>query len=281
MSLPPSSHQARPTMATVNNNAFIDIDRDNGVDFLPDDLPPSLRDDCLIRFSRSRFSERGRLLQEFDLVQREAVERDLDGIARLRVSLPSSGLQVLAYRKVLWTRYAIDRGRRDLRNIAIKSDKRRSLTNDESARHFLWERRILLTVGKWEMPPKPPLPRSLQDPNSIRNRMSRAWSTQKPLAPVLVPVDDTYGVKVPGITFRKSKVGEGIFSSTYDLEMYPLSLILSDKDMNPLAKRCEPNTIRYFHLPANNMHWIEVCSFNNLFLIFLNLLIGTYRLLLW
>ncbi|TVY93931.1 hypothetical protein LAWI1_G000709, partial [Lachnellula willkommii] len=34
-------------------------------------------------------------------------------------------------------------------------------------------------------------------------------------------------------------------------------LLSSDKEKNPLMWPCEPNMIRYFHLPANNMEWIE------------------------
>lgn len=266
-------------MATEIN--AIDMETEDGVDFRYDDLPPSLRDDILVRYFRSRFSERRRILQEFDPEQREGVERELGGIATLRVSLPAPDIQVLAYRKVVWTRYAIERAPHDIRDIAAKTGKRRSFSNEESARRFSWERRILLRVRKWEMPPKLPLPRALQDPNSIRQRMSRAWGTQQPLAPVLVPVDDTYGVKVPGVTLRKSQTARGVFSPGYHLKMYPLSLILSDNDENPLVKRCEPNTLRYFHLPANNMHWIEVCFSQGLFSVFLNLLLGNYRPLLW
>ena len=39
----------------------------------------------------------------------------------------------------------------------------------------------------------------------------------------------------------------------------PLSLLLKDdKERNPLMWKCEDDMIRYFHLPANNMDWIEV-----------------------
>jgi hypothetical protein len=35
-------------------------------------------------------------------------------------------------------------------------------------------------------------------------------------------------------------------------------LYREDKATNPLMKECPPNMIRYFHLPANNMSWVEV-----------------------
>lgn len=38
----------------------------------------------------------------------------------------------------------------------------------------------------------------------------------------------------------------------------PLSLLLEDNSKNPLMWKCEENMIRYFHIPANNMSWVEV-----------------------
>jgi len=37
-------------------------------------------------------------------------------------------------------------------------------------------------------------------------------------------------------------------------------LLADDPDANPLMKPCDENMIRYFHLPANNMIWVEVSS---------------------
>jgi hypothetical protein len=36
--------------------------------------------------------------------------------------------------------------------------------------------------------------------------------------------------------------------------------LLYNKDAlkNPLMRKCEDNEFRYFHLPANNMEWVEV-----------------------
>jgi len=35
-------------------------------------------------------------------------------------------------------------------------------------------------------------------------------------------------------------------------------LLSEDEDSNPLIHPCGDGIIRYFHLPANNMHWVEV-----------------------
>jgi hypothetical protein len=45
-------------------------------------------------------------------------------------------------------------------------------------------------------------------------------------------------------------------------QMLPLEDLLYDKNAksNPLMKPCERDMIRWFHLPSNNMTWVEVCG---------------------
>jgi hypothetical protein len=48
-------------------------------------------------------------------------------------------------------------------------------------------------------------------------------------------------------------------SDTFPNQRVPLSLLLQDNPKeNPLMWKCEEDMIRYFHIPANNMSWIEV-----------------------
>lgn len=47
--------------------------------------------------------------------------------------------------------------------------------------------------------------------------------------------------------------------STFPDQKIPLGRLLEDNlDTNPLMWPCEKDMIRYFHIPANNMEWIEV-----------------------
>jgi hypothetical protein len=55
--------------------------------------------------------------------------------------------------------------------------------------------------------------------------------------------------------YSEPHLGDGKFPD----QKVPLSLLLSkDKKKNPLMWKCEDGMIRYFHIPANNMTWIEV-----------------------
>lgn len=49
------------------------------------------------------------------------------------------------------------------------------------------------------------------------------------------------------------------FPGTFPNQKVSLSLLLEKNvERNPLMWRCEPDMIRYFHVPANNMSWMEV-----------------------
>lgn len=49
------------------------------------------------------------------------------------------------------------------------------------------------------------------------------------------------------------------FDGTFPNQKMPLSRLLKeDKDQNPLMWDCPENMFRYFHIPSNNMEWVEV-----------------------
>jgi hypothetical protein len=52
------------------------------------------------------------------------------------------------------------------------------------------------------------------------------------------------------------------FPDKFPNQRIPLKDLLYNKDRqsNPLMERCKEGTIRYFHLPGNNMEWIEVMN---------------------
>jgi hypothetical protein len=52
------------------------------------------------------------------------------------------------------------------------------------------------------------------------------------------------------------------FPDKFPNQRIPLKDLLYNKDCqsNPLVERCRKGTVRYFHLPGNDMEWIEVTS---------------------
>jgi hypothetical protein len=67
-------------------------------------------------------------------------------------------------------------------------------------------------------------------------------------------------IKAPMIFFKDSRPYNipGV-ENTFPNQKISIKELLADKeDTNPLMQPCDDNMIRYFHLPANNMIWVEV-----------------------
>lgn len=164
-------------------------------------------------------------------------------------------------------------------------------------RRIAMEKKILEAVKKWATPGIPPKPKELEDAEKAEAAAARQ---EDPLKNLLDKVkkkfwkkesktkvsrsdreqtadtsrifdlpEDSYGISVHEITLRKSPNSNPSSYMSYesDTKRHRLSDILSESTEskeNPLTMNPEPDTIRYFHFPANNMHWIEVTIFTNL-----------------
>jgi hypothetical protein len=62
------------------------------------------------------------------------------------------------------------------------------------------------------------------------------------------------------LLFKKSQpYSDPNLEATFPNQSIPASKLLDiDNDGNPLFSKCPSDVIRYFHLPANNMIWVEV-----------------------
>jgi hypothetical protein len=64
------------------------------------------------------------------------------------------------------------------------------------------------------------------------------------------------------ILFKDSKkYTDKTYPDEFPNQKIPIDELLysEDRARNPLTKECPGGMIRYFHLPANNMSWVEVC----------------------
>ena len=73
-------------------------------------------------------------------------------------------------------------------------------------------------------------------------------------------IDVDSKIKAPMIFFKNSRpYNIPGFENAFPKQKIAISTLLAeDEDSNPLMRSCEDGMIRYFHLPANNMIWIEV-----------------------
>ncbi|PVH89197.1 hypothetical protein DL98DRAFT_97495 [Cadophora sp. DSE1049] len=236
------------------------------------------------------------LPQKNERDQRGRIGREIDRIEKLRNGFDETernkpDIELFKYRQTMWRRHAIGTCRDNFVNVEarvaewIKCNKFKSKA--ESDRRIELEKKILTAVSHWKPPDEPStLPKILQDakkaeeeaaalikdpltyliekatkrfkakkeeskPPSLQRRETIDTSRKFELP------EDSYGISVHKITLRQSDKSCPSSYMSYGTDRYPLSEILLASDTNPLTKRCEPNTIRHFHFPANNMHWIE------------------------
>jgi hypothetical protein len=252
------------------------------------------QEDHWIIYSRLRFSERENYLANLrNSSERDRIIRELQRIESLRSSFVSIGENaVLMWKHDLcraqWKNDAF-RSRED--NLYYLEDRIEDMHLEpeaESKRRLRWEERILRDVGKWKQVPYPPKPKEPKEeavhdeeeprdgetPKSkkrFRGLFTRGKATEsyrpRPKKKKRLPKSpkeerprpaDSYQLTVTQVTLEK-------WTSTasfeqFQVERYPLNDFLFAEGLNPLSKTSRGDTIRYFHLPANNMHWIEVHS---------------------
>jgi hypothetical protein len=100
---------------------------------------------------------------------------------------------------------------------------------------------------------------------SLLQRVESWKISADPLRPITsLEEDKGYSFVAYKITLKRTQEAQGSQTSSfneYSLDTRPVHDILYNKEDNPLTEKCEKNTIRYFHFPANNMLWVEVCGF--------------------
>ena len=98
--------------------------------------------------------------------------------------------------------------------------------------------------------------RKLEDQGPADDFIEPGPEDSKPSLP------NQYGLNANMILFKDSKkYTDKNFPDEFPNQKIPIDELLYSKDgrRNPLVNDCPKNIIRYFHLPANNMSWVEVC----------------------
>jgi hypothetical protein len=92
----------------------------------------------------------------------------------------------------------------------------------------------------------------------------RVEPKQTPRTPFSLDESIDSEIKAPMIFFKDSRPYDipGVENTFPNQKIHLSKLLADDKYANPLMQPCDDNMIRYFHLPANNMTWVEVSSSN-------------------
>jgi hypothetical protein len=203
--------------------------------------------------------------------------------------------------RLAWRKYAIEKSKIDLRDMGNRMKEMYPKPKDSSRKESRekWERRIIREIQeKWKqriedeeklkLPKKEVATRnatasnatteaSVISENGVINEKDvvievaetsgngdinekEAQTVEKPPRQPPPPrPEDSYGLTMTNITLEKSADSRSYMKPI--IKKYPLNDCLFH-DKNILREQPGDEAIRYFHIPANNMHWIEV---NNLF----------------
>lgn len=261
-------------------------------DLTPDEIPDQLQDDVLVQYLRCRYSQRKDLLGS-NPDAKVRVKSEKKRIKKLRKTYEETEenepvVHDFKRLRAAWKVHAKDKSGDELKNVSKRVSEMRSLKKkpEERKRRIQLERKILSQVQRWDTeqydPSTPiqanhaPSDSELGSPGCFSG-LSRVFgkdtkkgkdkNKKKPFdddseeqpKPNRPRPPDSYGITVSKITLKKTPLSSSYMS--YEIERYPLNDVLYNKKDNPLKRMADtedPNTIRYFHFPSNNMHWIEV-----------------------
>ncbi|KAL2070267.1 hypothetical protein VTL71DRAFT_13293 [Oculimacula yallundae] len=269
----------------------------SGEDFVPDEISKHSGDDCLIKYFRCRYADRASLMKSYSDGEQMKINRELSHIKNLREEFERQerhkpNIEMFLYRQALWRKSAIEECEGNREGLERKVQRwgwsrTLSKSNGDLQRRIFLENNILSAVETWVKPVEQRSPNVLRGAEKAAEEIkgqsqdSLTWLLQKftrrfrkaqeqachpPLPPTNETIDtsrdfilpkDSYQTSVPRITLRKSDAASPLSYLSYDIAEYALSEILAEGLDNPLTAKCEPNTIRYFHFPSNNMQWIE------------------------
>lgn len=217
-------------------------------------------DDDVVKFLSMR--DNGRISREQYLnsvnpKRKVRIEHERDRIKKLRVKFFANQtkqdlIATHERRRAEWRNEAIENQERNIEELETRrlrylaSEPEPTVESTRQIRVFQNERRVLDAISKWE-----------------KDELSTV-----PLPTTSSPVVENekldYGLKACIMHFQKGGGGHthkhkhpkviGEFPN----QKVPINDLLTKSDDNPLRESCKDGMFRYFHLPTNNMAWIEV-----------------------
>jgi len=231
-------------------------------------LPERLQDDGLVQYFRSRYSTRKELMSSFDTHETERVKSELFRIERLRKHFRvserhKSDMDTLGRSLANWKQAARIEAEKDIKILIseIKSlqDKINQGMNGD-------ERTVAEDMSKLD--PKIKLYKGLKSllPKLIPDRNQDPEEPQQNVNCLPAPgtnsqLDSDFGFTVSTVTLEKDSLSSSY--TKFSMEKFALNNILhggGPGQRDPLKEKQKPNTLRYFHFPANNMIWVREIS---------------------
>ena len=245
-------------MATTSQETFTNDIREEW-----ETIPDRLLDDGLVKFFRARYSIRKKLISTFDEHETNRVNSELDRINRLRENFRfneshKSDMNDLGSSLAKWKQAA----RTDVeeRMMRLKSQinelqqganmdrqvssEHRSNLEDKQNKYQQLESLLSKLIPNVDKEPEP-------------SKAAQPPRCSSPIHQTNSQLDSDFGFTVSTITLEKESLS-GSFTK-FSMEKFDLNEVLHDREStekDPLKEKPKPNSIRYFHFPANNMTWV-------------------------
>ena len=206
--------------------------------------------DNMTKYMSMRFESRDLFLESLDARDQDRISREMDIITKLRtrISVDHNLIDTHLAKRKEWKTEARSKAVQNL----LKLDKRRIGHEHHSTRlgsytrhdYLMNEERILRAISRWP-----------EDSDLVPAGIMTEFEDSE---------TGTYGMEANIMHFRK---GRGGYTHNYKhrevVGQFPnqeidINYLLADSEDNPLKEVCAADSIRYFHLPSNNMDWVEV-----------------------
>lgn len=226
---------------------------------------PDVPTDAWGRFLAMRFHRREEFLRSLGQSEQDLIRRELDRVQHFRnlnnttILDAQSGrtlIESLEAARLTWRQSAINESPRNIakcrKQIATYGRASVELTRYEP------NMRNLKRVQEWDPAVLPDSsPPGYIDPRNTGNTLPHNDN------------DANYGYNGWLIEFRNSENGTvGVsnesFNGDFPHQKMSIEKLLYNKAESPLKRSDDKSRLRYFHLPANNMEWVEVGLFMDL-----------------
>jgi hypothetical protein len=224
-----------------------------------DPAPPT---DAWAAFLAARFSKRAELYRGFSDHEREMVKKELRRIKHLRdffeehrlsATDASSLLRSLERAHDTWRNRANRVCKEELHRIEVGIARASGYRRQELNR----QRLVLKRVEQWPMLEYSDLQKAVAPENYIPdlNALEDGLDDN--------PAEPNYGYNGWVAAFNKGQGGvtldHPLCHGKFPHQKISMQKLLYDEAQTPLKRSADRTQLRYFHLQANNMKWVEVC----------------------
>lgn len=219
----------------------------NVQDDYADPVPPN---DTWAAFLATRFSKRRELYDNFSAHEKEIVRKELRRIRYLRKDFATL-VASLEKSHVLWR----ERARRQCKHELPRCEVEIASSSGARKQQLCRNRLILNQVQQWPTQQYTELKESIAPESYIEGLGAADDGIDDD------PEESNYGYNGWVMAFKKNEGGvtldHPLCHGKFPHQKIAMQKLLYDKTQTPLKRSSDMTQIRYFHLQANNMKWVE------------------------